>query len=178
MLHRIHALRHSLALKPSLNQKPLQFVTSTKLYLAKLNCICHSTLSDSGCCTHMDSPPVLHPTKLIWCKSARPPKLLSLPDMAQFTFMEILPRLCVSYLIQVIWECFLSVCSSADIASGSSIDWAMGVYDTPLSFVFEFRDTGTNGFTLPASEIIPNSVETIDGIVALVREAQSLGYLQ
>lgn len=36
---------------------------------------------------------------------------------------------------------------------------------------------GMAGFALPANQIIPNSKEAIDGIVALVAEAKVLNYL-
>lgn len=37
--------------------------------------------------------------------------------------------------------------------------------------------TGRYGFILPPSQIIPNALETIDGIKAMVREAKFRGYL-
>lgn len=36
---------------------------------------------------------------------------------------------------------------------------------------------GNHGFVLPASLIIPNSLEVFDGVIAMVREARALGYL-
>uniref|UniRef100_A0A9L0IIM5 Carboxypeptidase A1 n=2 Tax=Equus asinus TaxID=9793 RepID=A0A9L0IIM5_EQUAS len=44
-------------------------------------------------------------------------------------------------------------------ASGSSIDWAYN-QGIKYSFSFELRDTGRNGFLLPASQIIPTAEET------------------
>lgn len=40
-----------------------------------------------------------------------------------------------------------------------------------------FRFAGRFGFILPATQIIPNSQETVDGIVAMVDEARNLNYL-
>lgn len=63
------------------------------------------------------------------------------------------------------------------LASGSSIDWVYGKLNVPLTFTFEFRDKGRHGFLLPAEQIIPNSLEVIDGLVAMVKEAEKLKYL-
>ncbi|XP_031623242.1 zinc carboxypeptidase-like [Contarinia nasturtii] len=63
------------------------------------------------------------------------------------------------------------------LASGSSIDWVYGTQDVKLSFTFEFRDKGRHGFILPADQIIPNSLEIVDGLKAMVEEAKALKYL-
>jgi len=55
-------------------------------------------------------------------------------------------------------------------ASGGSVDWAKGVHDTSLVLAFELRDTGRYGFILPADQIIPSSLEFLDGLHALVQE--------
>ncbi len=44
------------------------------------------------------------------------------------------------------------------LASGGSIDWVYGDRGI-LSMTYEFRDTGANGFILPANQIIPNCEE-------------------
>ena len=46
-----------------------------------------------------------------------------------------------------------------DVASGITLDWA---YDNGIkyAFSFELRDTGSYGFLLPASQIIPTAQET------------------
>jgi hypothetical protein len=64
-----------------------------------------------------------------------------------------------------------------DVASGTSPDWAYGAYQTPVSYTYEFRDTGATGFVLPASQIIPNGNEVVDSLVGLVMESRNLGYL-
>ena len=45
-------------------------------------------------------------------------------------------------------------------ASGTSLDWALGVAGVPYVYSIELRDTGAYGFLLPPSEIIPNAEET------------------
>ncbi|XP_055294989.1 zinc carboxypeptidase-like [Sitodiplosis mosellana] len=63
------------------------------------------------------------------------------------------------------------------LTSGSSVDWAYRVAKVPITYTFEFRDKGQNGFILPADQIIPNSEEILDGLVAMVKEAKELNYL-
>lgn len=46
------------------------------------------------------------------------------------------------------------------VASGGSLDWALGEAKIPYSMGMELRDTGLNGFILPPKEIIPTSEET------------------
>jgi len=45
------------------------------------------------------------------------------------------------------------------VASGTSLDWALGVAEVPYVYSIELRDTGAYGFLLPPSEIIPNAEE-------------------
>merc|ERR1712236_103832 len=44
-------------------------------------------------------------------------------------------------------------------ASGTSLDWALGVAGIPYVYSIELRDTGHYGFLLPPEQIIPNSEE-------------------
>ena len=46
------------------------------------------------------------------------------------------------------------------VASGGSMDWALGVAGIPYSFGMELRDTGLHGFLLPPDQIIPTAEET------------------
>lgn len=62
-----------------------------------------------------------------------------------------------------------------DIASGSSIDWVKEELGTNLTYAYEFRDEGRYGFTLPADQIIPNSIEVFASIVAILKEAKLRG---
>ncbi|XP_055294946.1 zinc carboxypeptidase-like [Sitodiplosis mosellana] len=65
------------------------------------------------------------------------------------------------------------------LASGTSIDWVHATQSVPLAFTFEFRDSrnGRYGFVLPASQIIPNALETMDGLKAMLKEAKLRQYL-
>ncbi|XP_055307072.1 zinc carboxypeptidase-like [Sitodiplosis mosellana] len=63
------------------------------------------------------------------------------------------------------------------IAPGGSIDWVYDSLNVPITYFFEFRDTGRYGFVLPANQIIPNSLEVIDGLKAMIKEAKSLKYV-
>lgn len=57
------------------------------------------------------------------------------------------------------------------------MDWVYDNRNVSLSYTFELRDTGDYGFVLPTSQIIPNSLEIIDGLVAMFKEAKQLNYL-
>ena len=46
------------------------------------------------------------------------------------------------------------------IASGGSMDWALGEAGIPYSYGMELRDTGSYGFILPPGQIIPTGEET------------------
>ena len=48
------------------------------------------------------------------------------------------------------------------IASGSSLDWALGEAGIPYSMAMELRETlnGSYGFMLPPSQIIPTGKQT------------------
>jgi hypothetical protein len=46
------------------------------------------------------------------------------------------------------------------IASGGSMDWALGTAGIPYSYAMELRDTGASGFLLPPNQIIPTAEET------------------
>ncbi|KXJ75388.1 hypothetical protein RP20_CCG011859 [Aedes albopictus] len=64
------------------------------------------------------------------------------------------------------------------IASGSTRDWALGTYDVPIAASYEFRDKGNYGFILPADQIIPNSEEVLDSLVAFLAKARELDYFK
>lgn len=61
--------------------------------------------------------------------------------------------------------------------SGSSVDFAYDEFGIKLAYTFEFRDQGTYGFVLPADQIIPNGLEILDGILAMVGESRARGQL-
>ncbi|KAL1395459.1 hypothetical protein pipiens_011234 [Culex pipiens pipiens] len=62
------------------------------------------------------------------------------------------------------------------VASGVSPDWAHGVEGIPIAITYEFRDTGSYGFILPAEQIIPNAEEVLDSLVAFMGKGKELGY--
>lgn len=66
-------------------------------------------------------------------------------------------------------------------ASGSTIDYMRSTYKIPLAFCFELRpkrdDPGV-GFILSPDQIRPTGEETLDGVGAMVREGQALGYFK
>lgn len=90
--------------------------------------------------------------------------------------------------------------SIADPASGNTVDWAYARKNITLSYTYEFRPIRSSpgclqicifatydsngifdffagiGFLLSASQIIPNSEEVIDGLVAMITEARTLKY--
>lgn len=64
------------------------------------------------------------------------------------------------------------------VASGSSVDHAYGKFGTPIVYTFEFRvgrGTGSS-FILPPEEIIPNSEEIFDSLLAIINKGRELGY--
>lgn len=63
-------------------------------------------------------------------------------------------------------------------SSGSSHDWAYTELKIPISFTFELRGpaNSTDMFILPADQIEPVGWETLDGFVALLKEAKARGY--
>ncbi|XP_055639959.1 zinc carboxypeptidase-like [Toxorhynchites rutilus septentrionalis] len=64
------------------------------------------------------------------------------------------------------------------IASGSSPDWAHGEHGVPVAVTYEFRDKGSNGFILPAEQIIPNAEEVLDSLIAFIGKGKDLGYFK
>lgn len=62
------------------------------------------------------------------------------------------------------------------IASGGSMDWVRGTHKIPITYTYELRDKGRYGFLLPASQIVPTAVETLESLVAMFQEAAKRGY--
>ncbi|XP_053971893.1 zinc carboxypeptidase-like [Hylaeus volcanicus] len=62
------------------------------------------------------------------------------------------------------------------VASGSSMDWVKGTFHKPVTFTYELRDTGRYGFLLPANQIAPTALETLDSLVGMFKEAKARGY--
>jgi len=59
------------------------------------------------------------------------------------------------------------------VASGGSLDWALGVAGIQFSIGMELRDTGRYGFLLPPEQIIPTAQEVWDFHTTVVREIYS-----
>ncbi|KAI8846547.1 hypothetical protein BC829DRAFT_398232 [Chytridium lagenaria] len=59
------------------------------------------------------------------------------------------------------------VCNTIYQASGSSVDWVYNTAKVTYTYTVELRDTGTYGFQLPASQIVPSGLETQAGVVTL-----------
>lgn len=56
------------------------------------------------------------------------------------------------------------ICSTIYKATGSSVDWTNDVAKSDYTFTAELRDTGANGFVLPANQIVPTGEETYAGV--------------
>lgn len=59
-------------------------------------------------------------------------------------------------------------CSTLYATSGSSTDWVGDVAKAEFSITFELRDTGANGFVLPANQILPSGQEQWAGMKYLI----------
>ncbi|KAG5680171.1 hypothetical protein PVAND_009696 [Polypedilum vanderplanki] len=75
---------------------------------------------------------------------------------------------------------FGSIANVLYIATGASIDWVKYELKTNVTFEYEMRDDypaarDTNGFILPAEEIIPNSIEVFRSLVVILQEAKAIG---
>ncbi|OAD52755.1 Zinc carboxypeptidase A 1 [Eufriesea mexicana] len=62
------------------------------------------------------------------------------------------------------------------VATGSSMDWVKGTFHKPITYTYELRDTGRYGFLLPANQIVPTALETLDSLVAMFKAAKAKGY--
>ncbi|TRM66019.1 hypothetical protein BD626DRAFT_556026 [Schizophyllum amplum] len=60
------------------------------------------------------------------------------------------------------------ICQTIYPVSGDSVDYAYDNAGIPYSFTPELRDTGRNGFVLPASQILPSVIETYAGLKYLL----------
>ncbi|XP_075149746.1 zinc carboxypeptidase A 1-like [Haematobia irritans] len=59
-------------------------------------------------------------------------------------------------------------------AAGASVDWVYGEQDVKYAFCYELRPSNLNiltGFKLPAAQIIPTAEESLDSLIAMVKEA-------
>lgn len=60
-------------------------------------------------------------------------------------------------------------CSTLYATTGSSTDYTDVTANATYSYTYELRDTGANGFVLPASQIQPTVVETWAGVLNMLR---------
>lgn len=61
------------------------------------------------------------------------------------------------------------ICSTIYQATGNSVDYVADVAQADYSFTVELRDTGRNGFVLPANQILPTGQESFEGVKYLLR---------
>ncbi|KAI8960409.1 hypothetical protein F5Y11DRAFT_268596 [Daldinia sp. FL1419] len=56
------------------------------------------------------------------------------------------------------------ICSTLYAAAGGSNDYVTDVNEAEYGWAIELRDTGRNGFTLPANQILPTGIEIWEGM--------------
>ncbi|KAG7108231.1 Metallocarboxypeptidase A like protein [Verticillium longisporum] len=64
-----------------------------------------------------------------------------------------------------------NACRALYATTGDSTDYLHGVAKSTYTYTLELRDKGTNGFSLPASQIQPTVRETWAGVLAMLRAA-------
>jgi hypothetical protein len=53
------------------------------------------------------------------------------------------------------------------------MDWAKSKLNVPYTFEWELRDEGQYGFVLPAEQIVPTALETLDSIITILKEVSA-----
>lgn len=53
------------------------------------------------------------------------------------------------------------------------MDWVKSKLDVPYTFEWELRDTGNHGFLLPADQIVPTALETLDSIISILKDVNA-----
>ncbi|GAB0094440.1 zinc carboxypeptidase-like [Sergentomyia squamirostris] len=76
----------------------------------------------------------------------------------------------ITYTVQSSFDLYIS--------TGTSVDWAYGEAGIQVGYTYEMRDIGFYGFILPANQIIPNAIEVLQSMIALLDESERLGYFQ
>ncbi|XP_022817903.1 zinc carboxypeptidase A 1-like [Spodoptera litura] len=64
-----------------------------------------------------------------------------------------------------------------DGATGSIVDWVKHRFNPTLAATYLLRDTGYWGYTLPPNQIVPTAEETLDSLLAIIREAKFINVL-
>ncbi|KAJ3206365.1 carbamoyl-phosphate synthase (glutamine-hydrolyzing) cpa2 [Dinochytrium kinnereticum] len=59
------------------------------------------------------------------------------------------------------------ICNTIYRASGGSVDYTYNNQGVTYSYAVELRDTGSSGFQLPASQIVPSGTEVASAVLAL-----------
>jgi len=59
------------------------------------------------------------------------------------------------------------------MATGGSMDWAKIKLGVPYTFEWELRDTGRYGFLLPADQIVPTALETLDSMISILKDVNA-----
>lgn len=67
-----------------------------------------------------------------------------------------------------------NVAETIYVATGSSMDWVKDTLKVPVALTYELRDKGNNGFLLPADQIIPSGLETLDSLVTILLQTDRL----
>lgn len=63
-----------------------------------------------------------------------------------------------------------------DLATGTSIDYVKGTYETPFVYSYNLRDRNYYSFLLPPDQIIPTREETLDALVSMFKYINASGY--
>lgn len=64
------------------------------------------------------------------------------------------------------------ICDTIYPATGNSVDYVNDVVQSEYTFTIELRDTGANGFLLPANQILPSGQEAYEGVKYLLRNVK------
>ncbi|XP_011067757.1 PREDICTED: zinc carboxypeptidase-like [Acromyrmex echinatior] len=69
-----------------------------------------------------------------------------------------------------------SIAETIYVASGNTVDWIKGIYNKSIVYTYELRDIDQYGFLLPPEQIIPTGEETLDSIIAMIKETKTKKY--
>lgn len=99
------------------------------------------------------------------------PEINDYKQIGNKTVEAIAKRYKTKYVAQSIAELY--------VCGGSTVDYTKGNLSIPLNFGFELRPSGDSevGFLIDPLHIIPTGKETLDGIMAMIREGELLKYL-
>lgn len=79
------------------------------------------------------------------------------------------------------FKMYLIFCKSCnfviDQATGGSVDWVKEQLKVPLVYCYELRDRGQFGFLLPADQIYPSGLETMDSVLEIIHQGKRFGII-